>query len=48
MARDLIEEHAVQIGRQIMPDNALELFPQLKPRLWKHKGIKLEPHPKTR
>ena len=38
---DLIEEHADRIGRQIMRDNALELFPQLKERLWKHKG-KLE------
>jgi predicted TIM-barrel fold metal-dependent hydrolase len=42
-AGDLIEEHAMQIGRQIMRDNALELFPQLKDRLWKHKGIKMKP-----
>lgn len=35
---DIIEEHADRIGRQIMRDNALELFPQLKERLWKHKG----------
>jgi predicted TIM-barrel fold metal-dependent hydrolase len=34
---DLIEEHALRIGRQIMRDNALELFPQLKARLWKDK-----------
>jgi len=40
---DLSEEHALAIGRQIMRDNALELFPQLKSRLWKHKGIKIEP-----
>ncbi|MEX2285473.1 MAG: amidohydrolase family protein [Planctomycetaceae bacterium] len=40
---DLTKEHAEQIGRQIMRENALELFPQLKERLWKHKGIKLEP-----
>jgi hypothetical protein len=39
---DLLEEHAVRIGRQILRDNALTLFPQLKPRLWKHQG-KLEP-----
>ncbi len=39
---DLLEEHAQRIGRQILRDNALELFPQLKDRLWKHKG-KLEP-----
>ena len=45
MAGDLIEEHALHIGRQIMRDNALELFPQLKERLWKHKGIRLEPQP---
>ncbi len=43
MAGDLVEEHALAIGRQNMRDNALELFPQLKERLWKHKGIKLEP-----
>lgn len=42
-AGDLTEEHALQIGRQIMRDNALELFPQLSERLWKHKGKKLEP-----
>ena len=35
---DLIEEHALRIGRQILRENALELFPQLKKRLWKHKG----------
>jgi predicted TIM-barrel fold metal-dependent hydrolase len=40
---DLLREHAERIGRQIMRENALELFPQLKDRLWKHKGIKLEP-----
>ncbi|MBI3863384.1 MAG: amidohydrolase family protein [Planctomycetia bacterium] len=42
-AGDLIEVHAVRIGKQIMRDNALDLFPQLKERLWKHKGIKMEP-----
>jgi predicted TIM-barrel fold metal-dependent hydrolase len=38
---DLLEEHAMRIGRQILRDNALGLFPQLKDRLWKQKG-KLE------
>ncbi len=40
---DLTEEHAMRIGRQILRDNALELFPQLKQRLWEHKGEKLVP-----
>jgi hypothetical protein len=40
---DLREEHAVRIGRQILRDNALSLFPQLRERLWKHKGMKLVP-----
>jgi len=35
---DLLEEHALRIGRQILRENALELFPQLKDRLWKRKG----------
>jgi predicted TIM-barrel fold metal-dependent hydrolase len=35
---ELIEEHAIRIGRQILRDNALALFPSLKERLWKHKG----------
>jgi predicted TIM-barrel fold metal-dependent hydrolase len=35
---DLLEEHARRIGQQILRDNALELFPQLKERLWKRKG----------
>jgi predicted TIM-barrel fold metal-dependent hydrolase len=37
-AGDLKEDHALRIGRQILRDNALELFPQLKERLWKGKG----------
>lgn len=37
-AGDLREEHALRIGRQILRDNALELFPSLKERLWKHRG----------
>lgn len=40
---DLKEEHALRIGKQILRDNALALFPQLKERLWKHKGLKLTP-----
>jgi len=40
---DLRLEHALRIGRQILRDNALALFPQLKDRLWKHKGITLKP-----
>jgi hypothetical protein len=39
---DLKEEHALRIGRQILRENALQLFPPLKERLWKHQG-KLEP-----
>src|SRR5262249_33935297 len=34
---ELSETIAERIGRQIMRDNALELFPQLKERLWKGK-----------
>jgi hypothetical protein len=41
-AGDLKEEHGLRIGRQILRDNALELFPQLRDRLWKAKG-KLPP-----
>jgi len=37
-AGDLTEEHARRIGRQILRDNALTLFPVLKQHLWKHKG----------
>jgi predicted TIM-barrel fold metal-dependent hydrolase len=32
---DLLELHALRIGEQIMRDNALEVFPRLKPLLWK-------------
>jgi len=39
---ELKEDHALRIGRQILRDNALALFPQLQERLWKPKG-KLEP-----
>ena len=30
---DLLEEHALRIGRQVLRDNALALFPQLRSRL---------------
>ena len=40
---DLSQEHALRIGRQILRENALELFPQLQSRLWKHTGKKLQP-----
>jgi uncharacterized protein len=40
---DLREEHALHIGRQVLRDNALALFPGLKQKLWKHKGEKLVP-----
>lgn len=40
---DLREEHAVGIGRQILRDNALTLFPQLRRMLWKDKGKSLSP-----
>jgi predicted TIM-barrel fold metal-dependent hydrolase len=32
---DLKEEHALRIGRQVLRENALALFPQLRQRLWK-------------
>jgi uncharacterized protein len=40
---DLGEGDALRIGRQILRDNALKLFPSLNDRLWKHKG-RLEPN----
>jgi hypothetical protein len=40
---ELREEHARRIGTQIMRDNALELFPSLKEKLWKHKNVKMTP-----
>ena len=33
--KELREDDALKIGRQIMRENALELFPQLKDRLWR-------------
>ena len=40
---ELLEEDALKIGRQIMRENALELFPQLRERLWRrgHEGVRL-------
>ena len=35
---DLLEADAKRIGRQILRENALELFPQLRARLWKSVG----------
>jgi predicted TIM-barrel fold metal-dependent hydrolase len=40
---DLLAEHAERIGRQILRENALELFPQLRSRLWKNTGKRLQP-----
>ncbi|HZW34382.1 MAG TPA: amidohydrolase family protein [Isosphaeraceae bacterium] len=40
---DLLEDHALRIGRQVLRDNALALFPQLQDRLWKHKEIRMKP-----
>lgn len=40
---ELREDHALRIGTQILRDNALELFPSLKEKLWKHKGVKMKP-----
>ena len=42
---DLKQEHALRIGKQILRDNALQLFPQLSDRLWKHKGPLVPPSP---
>ncbi len=35
---ELREEHAITIGRQILRDNALKLFPKLKRQLWRREG----------
>jgi predicted TIM-barrel fold metal-dependent hydrolase len=40
---DLREEHALYIGRRILRENALALFPQLKEKLWKGKGKPMPP-----
>jgi predicted TIM-barrel fold metal-dependent hydrolase len=39
---DLSEQEARHIGRQVLRENALEMFPQLKKRLWKDKGEDLK------
>ena len=36
--KELTVEHARRIGRQVLRDNALALFPQIKSRLWKGKA----------
>ncbi len=41
--KELRSESAVGIGRQILRENALELFPSLKARLWKRPGAKMVP-----
>ena len=43
----LQEEQARTIGRQILRENALTLFPRIKERLWKHKG-RLSPPPEQK
>jgi len=35
---ELKKDHAIRIGRQILRENALKLFPQLESRLWKQNG----------
>ncbi len=46
-AGDLREEHALHVGRQILRENALELFPSLRDKLWKHKGPLTPPATQT-
>jgi predicted TIM-barrel fold metal-dependent hydrolase len=36
---ELREQHALRIGRQIMRDNALKLFPKLKRQLWRTDAV---------
>jgi hypothetical protein len=38
LREELREVDAMHIASQVMRENALELFPQLKDRLWKHNG----------
>ena len=35
---DLRETDALRIGRQILRENALALYPSLRDRLWKHRA----------
>jgi hypothetical protein len=37
---ELREEHAIRIGRQVMRENALKLFPKLKRFLWRETAVK--------
>ncbi len=41
--KELQKAHALRIGRQILRENALELFPSMKDRLWKKPGVILRP-----
>lgn len=36
--KEIREEDAIHIGRQVMRENALEVFPSLKTRLWRMEG----------
>jgi len=40
---ELREEHAHRIGRQILRDNALKLFPKLKRQLWRQEATDTDP-----
>jgi len=40
---DLLEEHALRIGAQVLRDNALELYTPLKSMLWKQTGKPMRP-----
>ncbi len=44
---ELHEEHALHIGRQIMRDNALKLFPKLKRQLWRTDAARPDPAAKV-
>jgi hypothetical protein len=40
---ELREDDALRVGRQILRENALELFPSMRSRLWKQSGRRLTP-----
>ncbi len=40
---DLREEHARHIGERILRENALEVFPRIRERLWRHKQERMTP-----
>ena len=44
---EISEDRARRIGKQILRDNALKLFPKLKGRLWKSKAEPNAPSTKT-